>query len=138
MVYSKNFTNYLIIIALGLVVGGCATTHEHQIIRSGAVRLGASDILERYIGNTLSGTTPDGAVFDVYVASQQNFLMQFQGEISTGTWRVDDSGRFCGRIGDDDEFCSHEYLSGGKIASINDDGSLAGTARILAGNPKGL
>lgn len=135
-----KFLNFnLMLFSVGLTIVGCAAaTYEDKILHAGAIKLLAPEMRARYVGNTLSGTTPDGVAFDVYIASKRNFSMLYKNEKSTGTWRIDENGMFCGKLGGGDELCSREYFSRNTITSINVDGSLAGTARIIAGNPKGL
>jgi hypothetical protein len=134
-------TTAVVIFGTGLALAACATTptsEEDKLLAAGAQRISDADMMTRYVGNTLSGTTPDGAAFHVFITDNGRFAMDYQGERSQGTWRVDPQGRFCSRVGQDEEFCTREYLLNGKIKSINDDGSLAGSARIRSGNPEGL
>ncbi len=134
-------TAVVVVLGAGLALAACATaptSEEDRLLAAGARRISGADMMTRYVGNTLSGTTPDGAAFHVFIPDNGRFAMDYQGERSQGTWRVDAQGRFCGRVGQDEEFCTREYLLDGKIKSINDDGSLAGSARIRSGNPEGL
>jgi hypothetical protein len=106
---------------------------EQSVVADGGKRLGAADFEARYVGNTLSGKTAEGDAFDVFVESKSQYRMRFQDKTSTDRWAVGKDGEFCTTDGTE-TLCTREYLLRDEIYSFNADGTLAGTARIIAGN----
>jgi hypothetical protein len=110
---------------------------EAEVLAKNGRRLGGGDFIAMYVGNTLSGTTSDGDVFHVFVASASVYRMRFQGQVTEDKWNTGPDGTFCATAGADTT-CTREILADQVIYSFNADGTLAGTARIRAGNAEGL
>ncbi len=110
---------------------------EAALTAQGAKRLGAGDFTNRYVGNTLTGTTSDGEAFHVFIESGTAYRMLYQGQRSADRWSVGKDGEFCATAGSETS-CTREYLHRDVVHSFNPDGSLAGTARIRSGNPEKL
>ena len=71
------------VLGAGLALAACATTptsEEDRLLAAGARRISGADMMTRYVGNTLSGTTPDGAAFHVFIPDNGRFAMDYQGE----------------------------------------------------------
>jgi hypothetical protein len=134
----KNLTG---VIFFSILLSSCSlsTTQEMELRESGARQLTQSEIINSYIGNTLSGKTPDGSAFHVYIPDNKQFFMYYEGEKSHGQWRISDDPSFCYVMdGDTVEYCTREYMQDERIKSVNPDGTIAGTAQIRPGNPEDL
>ncbi len=90
----------------------------------------------RVVGNTLSGTTPDGP-FAEYVAADGRLTIADNDGKAVGRWRLRD-GAVCTLIeGEDDEECRAVSVSG-TGGSFTDAAGSRYPFEILPGNPKGL
>ena len=110
---------------------------EADIEAAGARRLDGMDFSKLYVGNTLSGTAADGKGFHVFVESMSRYRMLYDGKRTADHRSVGKDGTFCATAGAETT-CTREWLHNGVVHSFNEDGTLAGTARIHIGNPRKL
>lgn len=89
----------------------------------------------RLVGNTVSGTTPDGPYSELVSPGGGLTIVDSDGKAS-GHW-VLTGDRICTRVDDDEEECRSVEVQGATGAFIDEGGSRY-PFTILPGNPKGL
>lgn len=91
---------------------------------------------ERILGNTVSGTTPDGPYDEVFAPGGRLTIVDGDGK-ADGTWRWQ-GDRLCTRVdGEDEDECRTVSVTGAAGAFTDSAGSRY-PFEIRPGNPKGL
>lgn len=89
----------------------------------------------RVVGNTVTGTTPDGPFSELFAADGSLTLVDGDGKAG-GRWALK-GDKICTRVDDEDEECRALEVRGDAGAFVDDGGGRYGFT-ILPGNPKGL
>ncbi len=89
----------------------------------------------RIVGNTVSGSTPDGPYVEFFAPDGALRLADGDG-LAGGRWSLRD-GKVCTRVDDEDEECRALAVDGTAGAFLDDAGHRY-AFDILPGNPKGL
>lgn len=97
--------------------------------------LTAAAAWNRIVGNTVSGTTPDGPYSEFFAPDGRLMIVDNDGKAG-GRWTLRDA-RVCTQVDDDDEECRNVEVTGSTGAFVDEAGSRY-PFDIVAGNPKGL
>ena len=89
----------------------------------------------RVVGNTVTGTTPDGPYSELFAADGGLTIVDSDGKAG-GRWELK-GDRICTRVDDEDEECRSLEVQGAAGAFVDENGSRYAFT-ILPGNPKGL
>ena len=89
----------------------------------------------RIVGNTVSGSTPDGPYVEFFAPDGSLRIVDGDGTAG-GRWSLRDA-KLCTRVDDEDEECRALAVDGTAGAFLDDAGHRYGFD-ILPGNPKGL
>lgn len=87
------------------------------------------------VGNTVTGTTPDGPYSEFFTADGKLAIVDNDGKAG-GVWTLK-GDTLCTRVDDDDEECRALEVRGPAGAFV-DEGGNRYPFTILPGNPKGL
>ncbi|MGI3902589.1 MAG: hypothetical protein ACRYGP_32705 [Janthinobacterium lividum] len=90
---------------------------------------------ERIVGNTVSGTTPDGPYAELLRADGSFTIVDNDGK-GAGRWTLRD-GKLCTQADDEEEECRSLSVLGKDGTFIDEAGSRY-AFEIVPGNPKGL
>ncbi len=89
----------------------------------------------RVVGNTVTGTTPDGPYSELFAPDGDLTIVDSDGKAG-GRWALK-GDRLCTRVDDEDEECRAVDVQGPAGAFV-DEGGTRYPFTILPGNPKGL
>ena len=89
----------------------------------------------RVVGNTVTGTTPDGSYSELFAADGGLTIVDSDGKAG-GRWELK-GDRICTRVDDEEEECRSLEVQGAAGAFVDENGSRYAFT-ILPGNPKGL
>ncbi len=89
----------------------------------------------RVIGNTVTGTTPDGPYSELFAPDGDLTIVDSDGKAG-GRWALK-GDRLCTRVDDEDEECRAVEVEG-PAGAFTDEGGTRYPFTILPGNPKGL
>ncbi len=106
-----------------------------------AVRLPASDVLGLLSNNTAIGLTSTGVPYEVYFASDGSAYFREANLLTKGSWRVLPDGRICSRLQAVNAGAENCYLLsryGDVVLYQAPGGPVAGSIRVVAGNPQKL
>ncbi|WP_237480445.1 hypothetical protein [Lichenibacterium dinghuense] len=89
----------------------------------------------RVVGNTVTGTTPDGPYSELFAPDGALTIVDGDGKAG-GRWELK-GDRLCTRVDDEDEECRAVEVQGTSGAFVDESGSRYAFT-ILPGNPKKL
>ena len=89
----------------------------------------------RVVGNTVTGTTPDGPFSELFAADGGLTIVDGDGK-AAGRWALN-GDRVCTRVDDEDEECRTLEVKG-PAGAFTDEAGASYPFTILPGNPKGL
>ncbi len=90
---------------------------------------------DRIVGNTLTGTTPDGPYAEIFRADGSFTIVDNDGK-GAGRWSLRD-GRLCTQADEEEEECRSLSVLG-QTGALTDEAGNRYAFEIVPGNPKGL
>ncbi len=90
---------------------------------------------DRIVGNTVTGSTPDGPYAELFRPDGSFTIVDNDGK-GAGHWTLRD-GRLCTQVDDEEEEC-RSFSILGQIGTFTDEAGNRYAFEIVPGNPKGL
>ena len=108
------------------------TTHP---LSAGTPALAGAAAWARVVGNTVTGTTPDGPYSELFAPDGTLTIVDNDGKAG-GRWALK-GDKVCTRVDDEEEECRAVEAQGAGGAFV-DEGGTRYPFTVLPGNPKGL
>ena len=90
---------------------------------------------DRIVGNTVTGSTPDGPYSELFRADGTFTIVDNDGK-GSGHWSLRD-GKLCSQVDDEEEECRSVSVLG-QTGTLTDEAGSRYAFEIVPGNPKGL
>jgi len=131
----KSFVGMLLVASVCLT--GCVTSKWGDVQSLGAAPLSAQQIRERFAGNTLAVTGPEGRTENVYVTSSMQFVPVGAGRERAFSFDMIGNGLMCMTPGER-RFCYRVYEKDGRFLVVSSNGEVFQRGQITQGNQFGV